>query len=492
MSFTNDVFISYAHIDNQPVGETRGWIDTMTEWLSVRLTQLLGAEATVWRDSRLQGDQYFAGEIGDNLAGTRLLVPIVTPRYVKSEWCRGELREFCERAARARTERNQSRVFKIAKTPVDDELLPDELRGLLGYVFYEHDDRGRPREFDPGNPPRRDSKYWQKLEDLAWDIKEALEKLKAQQAPVEDKPKEPLPLEKKVYLAETTADLADERDRVRRELQQHGYYVLPDRTLPLVAADLEAEVREHLDRAALSIHLIGESYGVIPDGEEERSVVRLQAELAAERAGNEPGFTQLIWMPVGLAPKGKRQQEYVEALLTVNSTGAELFQTPLEDLKARALEKLKSKPPDEAHEENGLKRVYLVCDNRDLDGVAPIGDFLFEQGYEVIPPINEGDTAQVAQYHRESLVSCDAALIYYGSASQLWLRLKMMDLLKAPGWGRTRPMLASTIYVSSPETKEKQQFRTREVPVIQNFGGFSPDVLRPFVSALSAREGGRG
>ena len=97
----------------------------------------------------------------------------------------------------------------------------------------------------------------------------------------------------------------------------------------------------------------------------------------------------------------------------------------------------------------------------------------------------------MAQYHRDNLVNCDAALIYYGQASQLWLRLKMSDLLKAPGWGRTRPMLAQAIYVSTPQSPEKQRFRTREAAVIQNFGGFSPDALQPFVGAISAGNGGR-
>jgi hypothetical protein len=45
--------------------------------------------------------------------------------------------------------------------------------------------------------------------------------------------------------------------------------------------------------------------------------------------------------------------------------------------------------------------------------------------------------------------------------------------------------------VSGPESAEKQRFRTREVPVvIQNYEGFSPDSLRPFVRAL--REGEEG
>jgi hypothetical protein len=510
MPFKHDIFISYAHIDNQPFGDTKGWIDQLFERLKVRLAQLLGAEPVVWWDGRLQGDQYFAGEIGDNVSATLLLAPVVTPRYVKSAWCRGELAEFCRRALQTGDERvrNHSRIFKIVKTPVEEEHQPEELHGLLGYPFYEVDANGRPREFSAEVAPNKDPKYWARLDDLAWDIKNAIEKLNpgderwsintgggAAAGPGEDKP-----LGKKVYLAETTADLAAERDLIRRELQQRNFYVLPDRELPLTAPEFEAGAREQLSRSVLSVHLVGANYGIIPEGEEERSIVRWQEELAAERARSDPEFTRLVWMPKGLEAKGARQQRFIEELQTSLGAGAELLQTTIEALKTRVLEKLAPPPrpvsppaAQQAEGEDELKRVYLICDNRDLGEVEPIEEFLFNQGYEVLPSIDGADGAEIAQYHRESLLACDAALIYYGNANQLWLRAKMGDLQKAQGWGRTSPMLTKGVYVSGPPTAEKQRFRTREVPVvIQNYQGFSPDALQPFLHAMRAGEGGQG
>ena len=41
--FQNDLFISYAHIDNEYFPEkTKGWIDLLHERLAIRLAQLLG------------------------------------------------------------------------------------------------------------------------------------------------------------------------------------------------------------------------------------------------------------------------------------------------------------------------------------------------------------------------------------------------------------------------------------------------------------------
>lgn len=505
MPFDHDIFISYAHVDNKPFDNPRGWIDTFSERLALRLAQLTGSEPAIWRDARLQGNQYFAGEIGDGISATLLLLSVISPRYVNSDWCKGELREFCRRATQTggATAGNLSRIFKVVKTHVDEKEMPDELQGLLGYHFYEYDERKRPREFRPDDPPNKDQRYWDRLEDLALDIVNALETFGARDPQKADDDTgegggDPLPLEKKVYLAETTSDVSAERDRIRRELQQRGFYVLPDRELPRCSPDFQEAVREHLARCCLSVQLVGATYGLIPEGEEENSVTRLQEELAAERAAADPDFARLVWMPTGLQPVGARHQKFVEHLQTNLGAGAELLQTSVEDLKLRVLEKLTSKPKPEAinkDETDAQKSVYLMCDNRDLDAVTPIEDYLFNEGFEIVNSAVLGEGGEdIAQYHREKIRTCDAALIYYGNANPMWLDLKLADLQKAPEWGRTRELAARAVYVGAPQSPAKQRFRTHKVPqelVLRGFEGFRPELLQPFVNAVRATNGGQ-
>jgi hypothetical protein len=511
MPFEKDIFVSYAHVDNEPFDNPQGWIDRLDKKLRLRVAQLLGAEPKVWRDKReLQGNSYFVGDIGDGISSTRLLLSVISPRYVNSDWCNGELKEFCRRsiATGGASVGNRSRIFKVVKTHVAEDEMPEELRGLLGYHFYDIDDAGRLREFRQDDPPHKDQRYWDKLEDLAQDIAQSIKELKKLNADeqraatdahsgVEDVRGDDgsggeLPLEKKVYVAETTGDVTPERDRIRRELQQRGYYVLPDRELPRNALMFETEAREALARCSMSVHLIGATYGLIPEGEEERSTIRWQQEIAAERAASDPSFTRLIWMPPGLSPQGARHRAFVEEMHTTLGAGAELLQTSVEDLKLRVLEKLKPPaksvaPSQTGGESNGVRQVYLICDNRDMEEVVPIEDYLFNQGFEIINSAVMSEGADVSQSHRESLLNCDAALIYYGNANQMWLRSKLWDLQKAQGWGRTSPLAAKAVYVSGTQTTEKQRFRTHEVPlVIQNFGGFTPDAIQPFVKAVRA------
>ncbi|MDQ3806389.1 MAG: toll/interleukin-1 receptor domain-containing protein, partial [Acidobacteriota bacterium] len=182
MSYDQDIFISYAHIDNEPLAEgLDGWVEALHKRLKASLMQIVGEEVSIWRDRKLQGNDLFADTLVAQLANVAVLVSILSPRYVKSEWCLRELDEFCRRAA-ARgglTVGDKSRVFKVLKNHVPLEEQPACVRDMLGYAFYEYDpERERAREFSMEVSPQRDARYWEVLNDLAWDIKQALKNLK--------------------------------------------------------------------------------------------------------------------------------------------------------------------------------------------------------------------------------------------------------------------------------------------------------------------------
>ncbi|HEX8686578.1 MAG TPA: TIR domain-containing protein, partial [Pyrinomonadaceae bacterium] len=256
--YKDDIFISYAHIDNQPLAEgLSGWVESLHERLKIRLGQLLGEEASIWRDRKLQGNDVFADALVEKISGVAILVSVLSPRYVKSEWCLRELEVFCKSAKTngAAPAGNKLPVFKVVKTfvPVRDH--PRQIQGVLGYEFFEYDaERDRAREFSPEVVPQRDIRYWEKLDDLAYDIKQLIEDMRCPGDATADRAGEvgQAGPGKTVYLAETTSDLGAQRDQIKRELQQHGHAVLPDRGLPLDAAALKEAVDEYLSRSDFS------------------------------------------------------------------------------------------------------------------------------------------------------------------------------------------------------------------------------------------------
>jgi hypothetical protein len=497
MKYEDEIFISYAHIDNEPLAEgERGWVQLLDERLRKRLAQLLGEPAKIWRDPKLQGNDEFSEILVQKVSKVALLVSIISPRYLRSEWCLRELDEFCRNAALqgGLTISGKSRVFKVAKTFTPRDGHPAPVQGLLGYEFYEYDEiSGRAREFSPEIDPNRDARYWERLEDLAWDIKQQIELVRTADEPSAAEALPGASSAPTVYLAETTYDLSEQRDKIKRELTQRGHQVLPDKELPLRAPALKEAVREYLKRSRLSVHLVGENYGVIPEMEAERSMVRLQEELAVER-GDDAGFSRLIWMPPGLQPNDERQQKFVADLQNsfTSRNGSELLQVKLEDLKTIIQTKLTQKPAPApvASEEARAMRLYLICNQQDIDAVEPLQNYLFECGFEVTLPLLDGSEAEVLHDHKDNLLLCDGVLIFQGRASEGWLRMKLRELLKLPGYGRTTPLYGKAVYITAPELPAKERFKTLEAQVIKNYGEFNPSAIDPFLTQINKAKGG--
>jgi hypothetical protein len=494
MGFENAIFISYAHADNRPFTiEQKGWIELFHQRLEIRIGQLLGKNrnAPIWRDKKLQGNDFFDAEIIQQLERAGILISILSPCYISSEWCLKELNEFhrCAELNGGLRPGDKSRVFKVIKTYLPYDQHPQSLQGLLGYEFYEiiDSEKGKAREFP--DDPQRGGRYWEKLDDLAWDIKFLIESLPAD--PLIPAAIPPPPNKDAVYLALTTSDLIDERDKIKRELLQNGFAVLPDQEPPLTAEDFQQTVRDYLQRCRLSVHLIGKHYGVVPEGEY-RSILHLQHELALERNGHS-GFKRLVWMPTALEPADERQRKFVEQLQSSADPikGSELLQIKLEDLKTLIQTRLRQPQPSApaAVGDDCPPRLYLICDQQDDEPADQVADHLFDEGIEVIRQIREGAQEQISELEKENRRLCDATLIYCGQAGEVWLQVKLREMMKLANDRRDHPLLVKPLYLLAGEkTRAKEKFRTHEGEVIRMFDGFDPSLLAPFISLLKQQK----
>lgn len=116
--------------------------------------------------------------------------------------------------------------------------------------------------------------------------------------------------------------------------------------------------------------------------------------------------------------------------------------------------------------------------------MRPIQSYLEDQGFAVTLPLREGMEAEIREDHQDSLVLCDAVLIHYGAGREFWLRTKLRDLVKAPGWGRAKPLLAKAVYLAAPDTPQKHIYQTKEALLLRGSEHFSPATLEPFVVQL--------
>ena len=495
MQFDKDIFISYAHIDDESlIADKKGWITEFHRALEIRLAQLLGYKPIIWRDPALQGNHIFDKEIVDQFSKVAIMISILTPRYVKSDWCLKEVNEFREVCQQNMgfVVGNKARVFKVIKTPVSQDLHPDGIRNILGYEFYGADpSTGRIKEFSPVFS-HTEKGYWEKLDDLANDICVFLEELKASSVAVApgagmQSKQNPNQHVKNIFLSESSFDTKDLRDSLKRELQDHGYNILPYGQLSLVAPILKENVTEYMKESQIAIHLVGNNYGIVPEGSE-KSIVELQNEVGAAESVAD-NLTRLIWIPEHMDPEDERQKKFLQRLMAGNKdvlAGADMVKGSIEDFKSvvhdklKAMEALVEAAPaqDTGGDVPASKMVYLICDMQDLDIIAPLEDFLFNSGIEVVLPIFEGDESQIREDHVENLKNCTGVIIFYGNGNELWLRTKMRDFIKINGYGRQTPLAFKGVYVAPPTNPTKQRFRTLEAEVINGLEGIPENDLK--------------
>ena len=492
-TFENDIFISYTHIDNAPLAKNlEGWVTFFHTALQARLRQLLGAELAIWRDAKVQGNDYLSDTLLKQFPKIAILISILSPRYIQSQWCLRELQEFAEVAEKTDglSLEDKARVFKVVKTLIQREEHPEVLRGLLGYEFFAIDaHKDRPVEFRPELGAEAEQKFFAKLEDLAYDIHLLLKTLKARQSGLPGTTPASGNITP-VYLAPTTNDLSEAYDKIRRELLERSCRVLPIGDLPLHdTTALRKRVLADLALCKFSVHLIGAKYGFVPE-DETHSLVEMQHELASEFSLKD-GLSRLIWLPPGLQTTDERQQKFIHALRTgaYVQERADLLETPLEELKSSILAKLRNGRPNGPGTvaPAGPARIYLIYCEQDRETAASIEDYLYDQGFELELPVFEGDETQLREAHQDKLMLCDAVLIYGGAITDAWLSSKRADLKKVFGWGRQQPLAAQAIYFAAPQADFKQRFRSHEIMVMKNFETFASNDLQGFVALVRSK-----
>jgi TIR domain len=93
--YENDVFISYEHVDNEPIlPDKPGWVDFFEDLLRKRVKARLRGEIQFFRDQQLRLYRKFSDQLTEKLACSAVLICIPSPNYVESDWCLWELEQF--------------------------------------------------------------------------------------------------------------------------------------------------------------------------------------------------------------------------------------------------------------------------------------------------------------------------------------------------------------------------------------------------------------
>jgi parallel beta-helix repeat protein len=161
-------FMSYSHFDDEHDG---GALTTFCQRLSGEVHAQTGKDFPIFQDRKdIKWGQAWKVRVDESLDAATFLIPIITPNFFKSDYCRSELKQFLEREKNLGREDLILPVYYIETPLLEDSIRrkDDELAQIINERQYVD---WRELRFEPFDS----SETRKKMAALAVQIRDALE-----------------------------------------------------------------------------------------------------------------------------------------------------------------------------------------------------------------------------------------------------------------------------------------------------------------------------
>jgi hypothetical protein len=451
--FDHDVFVSYAHFDNEPDTQEIRWVSRFQADLKVALRQRLGVDPDIFFDNRSLQNQYI-DDLSDNARRAAAFVAIMSPSYMKREWTIKELEAFDLNST------DQNRIVPVELLPVLEHECHPRLLQVKRAPFYWKD----PLEEDIAlklTPKFNPDKYEQRLQGLAHRMEGLLRAIRDRTS----KPQEvkgPL-VGETILLAQVTNDLYDERDQVLAYLHQYGVRVLPEQDYKQGGPEFAEEFRADMAQAGMFVQLLGPYRSRRPpdlkDDPSGEPVSYAQYQYDVAKAAGKP---VLLWRrpdinPATITHYDKRVLEGPDVLAMGLQEFMKEIKRALERKNADA-EKEKAKAiKDQVRNDGPLKTEFLFinADNTDKELAEQLlRAFEDKKDWMAAGPLFEGSAEEIAKDLEANLVECEALLLVYGRSDAPWVRAQLRRYSKIERL-RESPPRVKTILFAPPAPKNE-------------------------------------
>lgn len=143
--FESDIYISYAFVDNSHPAKTEGWVDVFHTRLDVELSKVIGRRGIIQIGRR--DYERFYPTIRGTIKGSAIFLPLISYAYLKSEFCRTELKIFHDAAQSSYGVRVNDcpRILPVYLQDVKVGRPAEIVRHqIFGHPFYDEDHKDRP------------------------------------------------------------------------------------------------------------------------------------------------------------------------------------------------------------------------------------------------------------------------------------------------------------------------------------------------------------
>jgi hypothetical protein len=377
-----DIFISYAHRDNQPVsGEEKGWISHFVNNLFNEFSRKVGRAESyqTWMDYCLKGSDEVTPEIEKQLKETYVLVILLSSAWLASEWCQRELAIFIEKVKQV-----AGRVFVVELDRIEVKDKPLFIRDLVTYRFWRETDERKVRQLGYPVPQTSDSSYYDRLADLSSELATVIRN--------KNSAIEKSPVMATVYVAPVIDALYEHRERLISELRQFSIDVLPR------SNDLDGNMEEALARCSHFVQLLDADWTMgIPFRQHEAAL--------------SSGKPIIQWRDAQLVYAVDKLREEHVALLN----GKTVIASPLSDFIRHVRETVLPKPKSD--DEDMPKRradepmVFVHACQDDFNHAHSIAQRLKAKGYGYVLPRYNGDAERIRKSITRGYELCDIMLM---------------------------------------------------------------------------------
>lgn len=479
--FENDVFLSYAHIDNESEGtrEKARWVSDFGDQLKIRLLKHMGETVEVWWDPKLDRSQLFDEVIEKAVRNSAIVVSLVSNAYIKRDYCKQELQWFAEQG-NLKTASGHKRVFPVLLYRLPFDQWPETCKGVSGFEFFDakFEDLSKPLDTD-----------CQQFSDMLWklvgEIAGVLNGIKQSRGAVAQastpQPDRARAQGFRVFLGASSDELASVRNLLKKELQQQGIEVISKIPPPYTQKEHAEETKKAIEQADLCLHLLGNLPGTpIDEDIPAQTFPRVQAELALEHARS-----QLILMPESFSLEAVEEPEYKQFLIDlqerprqsgrlqiVKAGRAQMLEAVVEAKKNLEDQAAKAAP---GNRPPGLAFVDLHV--KDLNYVGDLISYLAEKKISAltVPSVEQNPASGLAVFE-QNLRNAELFIVVYGGVAREWVENRLIDGFKLiTTKGLTTRM---GVYVAPPD-KPPEAVNFGFCDVMLNTKRFDPATMEP-------------
>lgn len=478
MSELEKIFLIFHDEDNTTlVHEKMGWVSAFQHFLTVIVDQIAGWKLDFERVTDLTSIK--------KLPANYLFIIISSKNLIEDKATLQILEKIKKKIDNDNI--SEDKLLKIQKQYFPKDIEPNFLHHFKDYAFYKANGlSGNRSEYKDFFSNSEEKTFWVKLTDLAYDILAFSEKKTTGHLDISDY---------SVFLAETNTVSEKFRNNLKRDLQSIGLNVWPKSIFSDNAGDFIVKLDENIKNSDFSVHIIGNGFGNYINGanhnkEEIQAKITENFASAYKKVNNGAQYKRFFWFDkVGLLSNEKINNFYKELSLKVEDmVGTELVVSSWEEFKSLIFQYISFELPNQKSKGSSLesdhKIVYFLFAREDEKSALKYIETLRKKGYKVITSNFDVDIMAVRHIHMESLKRFDYAIVFAEKIGVQWVNMKILDVFKAPGFGREKPVLKKLLIVPS-QLEQELNPASKMFQIIKYEKAPSSEVLQKTLLALS-------